>query len=42
LTFDSYDELVTDRERDYYLTARMAAIRDAHAAEFIARSRVTG
>lgn len=38
LCFQSYEKLVTDNERRHYLEARLATIRDAHAAEFIQRT----
>jgi hypothetical protein len=38
LCFQSYAVLVTDKEREFYLAARLAAIRQAHAAEFIQRT----
>ena len=38
LCFQSYEKLETDSERHLYLVARLAAIRDAHGAEFIKRT----
>jgi len=38
--FLAYEKLNSDAERGHYLVARLAAIRDAHGAEFIRRTPV--